>query len=66
MGLRSASKQHEALICKSIEHLAAFRSGTMASIIENLKEPRGCNDTEVDKIGEGKTSPTSKWKMHSC
>lgn len=66
MGLRCTSKQPEPLMCKTVERLATFRGGTMAPLMGNLQEPRGCNDTKAGKIGEGETSPTSKWKMHSC
>lgn len=51
MGLRCTSKQPEALMCKTIECLGAFRCGTMAPLIGNLQEPRGCNDTKADKTG---------------
>lgn len=66
MCLRCTFKQPEALICRTIERLATSRHRTMAPLIESLQEPRGCNATPVDKTGEGETSPTSKWKMHSC
>lgn len=66
MSLRCISKQPEALMCRTIEHLATVRHRKMAPLIGNLQEPRGCNATPVDKIGESETFPTSKWKMHSC
>lgn len=64
MGLRYTSKQPEALMCKTVEHLATSRGRTMAPLIGNLLEPRGCNDAKVGKFGQRETS--SKWKMHSC
>lgn len=51
MGLGCTSKQHEALMCKIIEHLAAFRGGIMAPLTGNLQEPSGCKDTKADKMG---------------
>lgn len=51
MALRCISKQPEALMCRTIEHLATLRHRTMAPLIETYRSPEGVMPLQWIRLG---------------